>query len=469
MLGKQWLNKYESIDRRGSARERSHNRQRKLDGIIVWYFDHVMESLPLMLQAGLLLLGCALSRYLWEVNIIVASVVLSVTSFGALFYLFILIAGSISESCPYQTPGAHTSRYILHHLRHRLLPALSSAFVLIPSVVSSNFSRLYQTSRCCWIFVHWWADMKRPWYSISNIGYTLVLFAGLFVMPFADAYIIGRAILRSLFAFTGSVYRKLMDTLGAVYSSIIIAILRTPNPDHETILLDLRCISWILRTSLDKALHLLAFKHLTSIPDLAHFHPTIVADCFNTFVGCISITNSKVVMKEPGLEPLATEAANGFYSTLHHITTMDPSSGTLMDLRRRYNEIFSSEVDFTGLPFHSTMTKIHALAGLFGNPRDIQWSSRRMSVQEYIPSAQRMAKVAQETYQQRTQDRKVPRWTLHSALYFLSLGPLSPTSVVADSLTVVAVDLGCDVSGIIVSDERYVQKRLKPFFLTKNQ
>ena len=72
MLGKQWLNRYASVDMRGSTIERSRNRQRKLDGIVSWYFDHVMDSLPLMLQATLSLLGCA-SRYLREINRTVAS------------------------------------------------------------------------------------------------------------------------------------------------------------------------------------------------------------------------------------------------------------------------------------------------------------------------------------------------------------------------------------------------------------
>ena len=86
---------------RGTAIERSQNRQRKLDGVVTWYFDHVMESLPLMLQAALLLLGCALSRYLWGINLTVASVVLSVTLVGITFYAFIIVAGADSESCPY--------------------------------------------------------------------------------------------------------------------------------------------------------------------------------------------------------------------------------------------------------------------------------------------------------------------------------------------------------------------------------
>ena len=112
MLGKQWLNRYASVDMRGSAIERSQNRQRKLNGIITWYFDHVMESLPLMLQFALLLLGCALSRYLWDVDATVALVVLGVTSLSAICYAFIVVAGTASMSCPYQTPGAQVLRYL---------------------------------------------------------------------------------------------------------------------------------------------------------------------------------------------------------------------------------------------------------------------------------------------------------------------------------------------------------------------
>ena len=42
MLGKQWLNRYVSTDMRGTAIDRSHNRQRKLNGIIGWYFHCAM-------------------------------------------------------------------------------------------------------------------------------------------------------------------------------------------------------------------------------------------------------------------------------------------------------------------------------------------------------------------------------------------------------------------------------------------
>ena len=69
-----------------------------------WHFDVLMESLPVMLQVALLLLGCALSCYLWGVQRTVSGVVIGITSLGAPLYLFIAVAGSLYMSCPYQTP-----------------------------------------------------------------------------------------------------------------------------------------------------------------------------------------------------------------------------------------------------------------------------------------------------------------------------------------------------------------------------
>ena len=454
MLGKQWLNRYESIDRRGSAIERSQNRQRKLDGINAWYFDYMMESLPLMLQGGLLLLGCALSRYLWELDTIVAAVVISITSFGAIFYIFIVIAGTISPSCPYQTPGAQTFRYLLRSMRHRLFPTLYSAFASVPTIFSTNFPRLYQNSWCCRLVPDWWSLMKRPWYCTHNLRYTFTFFPRVVFAPAHDVYCLGRVIFPLMVASSKTVYHRLMCKLKTAYTWFIGAFsIRPPDLDYQTITLDLRCISWILQTSLDKAIHLSAFKHLILMPRLVRLQPNLVIHCFNIFAGSITICDGKAVVIQ-GLEQLATVSADGFLRTLHHLATMDPTSRALADLQRRYNDAFPSELDFTGLPFYPTMAKIHALAGRFGNPRDIWWPNRTLTVREYPLFAQLMVKNAQEKYQQTT---KVSCWMLRSALYFLSLGSLASESVVADCLTIVAIDLGCDVSDTAISDERYVQ------------
>ena len=79
---------------RATAIERSQNLQRKLNSIVTWDFDHVMELLSLILQIALPLplLGCALSRYLWKIDTTITSVVIGVTSFGAAFYLFAVLS-----------------------------------------------------------------------------------------------------------------------------------------------------------------------------------------------------------------------------------------------------------------------------------------------------------------------------------------------------------------------------------------
>jgi hypothetical protein len=47
----------------------------------------------------------------------------------------------------------------------------------------------------------------------------------------------------------------------------------------------------MLQTSLDEAVRLSTLKCLATVATLADFNPTLVADCFNAFTGCIKIDN----------------------------------------------------------------------------------------------------------------------------------------------------------------------------------
>ena len=103
MLGKQWLNRY-LRHTGGSMIERCGERQRKFDGLGKWQFRIFIEGLPIMLQMALFLLACGVSRYMWSVSTSVAWVVISFTLIGFLFYIGIVIAGTCSYECPFQTP-----------------------------------------------------------------------------------------------------------------------------------------------------------------------------------------------------------------------------------------------------------------------------------------------------------------------------------------------------------------------------
>ena len=95
--------------------ERCGDRQPKLDGLEKWYFRLLVEGLPVMLQAALLLLGCALSRYMWSVNTSVARVVIAFTALVVVFYLVIVVAGASSYECPFQTPASIALRTLRHN------------------------------------------------------------------------------------------------------------------------------------------------------------------------------------------------------------------------------------------------------------------------------------------------------------------------------------------------------------------
>ena len=179
------------------------------------------------------------------------------------------------------------------------------------------------------------------------------------------------------------------------------------------------------------------------MPELSPLDPVLVVDCFTIFIGCINVSNVEVLTLQ-GLKEVATVSAHDLFRALHHLMVMDPTSSVLDDLHRCYNKVFSSEVDSKGLPFYSTMTMVHELVDRFGNPRYVWWNKHTLPGQEHTPFSQHMLEAAQANLRQ-MQRSKVPRWMICSALHCMSLGSLSPASVVADYLTSIAIDMGCDV------------------------
>ena len=152
MLGKQWINRY--LRRHGgSAADKSRDRQKKLDGLEGWHFRLVIESLPVMLQVALLLLGCALSQYLWTINHAVAGLIIAFTLFGVLSYTFFTLAASLSYDCPYQTPLSITIRGCVkyigrgHSTLARSLQSLTQSLAAIYSHSSASLRLILRRLR----------------------------------------------------------------------------------------------------------------------------------------------------------------------------------------------------------------------------------------------------------------------------------------------------------------------------------
>ena len=387
-----------------------------------------------MLQAALLLLGCALSRYLWETSIAVALVVLGVTSFGVLFYLFILIAGATTESCPYQTPASSTLRYLWQEG---------------PSALGNIFqaSKVFQTSRVITLVIDTWR--VRTYFPrsrlLGNLAFAIRRGLTLDILHLCRA---ANRVFPALAIQARQVaYRVYTQTCG-MHPPVGLDF------DLRTAKLDLRCISWTLQTSLESLVHLSTLEYLITITDPTILDPVLVTECFNIFVGCVSLRSEEMVIIE-GSERLATLSAGCFFRSFHFLSAMDPTSSVLLDLRRRYNQVFPFIVHFRGLPFHSIWSITHSMLGRDQHPSGIDWRFHRLSDEEYIPLAWHMAEAAQAY--QRSRQGKVPRWILRFALHALSLDSPPPPSVVVDCLKVIGIDLGCSVSNVIISNDRCVQ------------
>ena len=453
MLGKQWLNRYASIDMRGSAIERSQNRQRKLDGIVTWYFDHVMESLPLMLQFALLLLNCALSRYLWGIDMTLASVVLGATLFGVIFYALIVIAGTASANCPYQTPGARILRYTFRH-----------TFPLVMSVLQSIYSSIVNGSEFISLLAICWHGLlkKCRWSRINSdcLGTFVlmlpiyVLFLPIYSLIFPTLLVYDACLLALVIA------RTLVDLPNEMRVWFRGVRISDPQPAE----LDLQCISWMLRTSSDKSVHLSALELLGVITTLAEFSPALISACFNILTGCVSVAGDKVVVTQ-GSEMLAEASAVCCLRTLSRLAAVDPKLNLLRDARKRYTKAFPPKTHFEGLlPGHS----LGAIHNIFhsSHPK-IQWQGFNLLDNDQVTLGHTIAQLARSHVSDATQNTwggilrpkqraKVPRWILRFALHRLSQDPLPPTSIVINCLSIIAVDLGCAVSNMTTLEERCV-------------
>ena len=382
-----------------------------------------------MLQAALLLHGCALCRYLWGIDVTIASLATGVTSFGVLFYFSIVVAGAASKSCPYQTPGVH---------------ALRSAASFTPAIASA-FGHAIRHSETVLMFQ---AEARRSGGSVTaflrRVPRKLPGVLG------GDILCLGRATAHLAVAFTRQVRTRLVFALSTLGHRL----------DQPTNSLDLRCVSWMLKTSLDKGVHLSTLEFLATTAALVDFHSTLVTDCLNILTGCVEVDGSTVAVTQ-GSGRLATASAMCLLRTVSHLSATDPRSSVLRGARQRYGEVFPHGTEFKGFPFYHTLGAIHSVFYPDWNHPWLDWGDYKPSGHECTIFAHALAKLAQFEYQRRDREnhtKKVPGWILRFALHSISSDPSPSTPVIADCLSIIAIDLGCDISSAVtkIPDERYV-------------
>jgi len=160
------------------------------------------------------------------------------------------------------------------------------------------------------------------------------------------------------------------------------------------------------------------------------------------------------VTEYPGLEQGARAA---FLCLLHALSGVDPTSTALEDIRKRYATVIPPTTNFEGLFCYHAINAIHATLVKNRLRRPPERTDYYPRAQEHVFFANALAKVVHK----RKHHGKVLRWVLRFVIHSLSHDPEPPTSVITDCLTIVAVDLWCDVShpGISGLRGRYVDPR----------
>ncbi|KAL5634304.1 hypothetical protein ACGC1H_002393 [Rhizoctonia solani] len=102
MLAKEWLSAYLSFRPR-SARRRAFIRQSRLQGLEDWWALHIVDLLPTLLHASLLLFSVGLVIYLWDYDVAVAAVLSGVIGLTLTFYVVTGVLGATFEFCPFVT------------------------------------------------------------------------------------------------------------------------------------------------------------------------------------------------------------------------------------------------------------------------------------------------------------------------------------------------------------------------------
>ncbi|KAJ7740560.1 hypothetical protein B0H16DRAFT_1757733 [Mycena metata] len=104
VLGKQWLVYYQDAGSRGTIEARGLECQRKLDGLVKWKYEAVLQGFPLLLQLALLLLASSTSVYLWTLSNSLAILVTNMSALGLSSYVFLLASATIFSDSAFQTP-----------------------------------------------------------------------------------------------------------------------------------------------------------------------------------------------------------------------------------------------------------------------------------------------------------------------------------------------------------------------------
>ncbi|KAH8100076.1 hypothetical protein BXZ70DRAFT_202285 [Cristinia sonorae] len=113
VLGKQWINRYDTFAERGSEEDLCIQRQRKYDALRDWHFHTMLEGLFILLQLSLLLFSLALSAVIYQKQHVVGGVLITMHGIGAVLYVVGIVWSLEYPESPYATAVSEEIKELL--------------------------------------------------------------------------------------------------------------------------------------------------------------------------------------------------------------------------------------------------------------------------------------------------------------------------------------------------------------------
>ena len=404
MLGKQWLNRYAQVEMRGSVIDRSRHRQRKMNGMVTWHFDFVMECLPLMLQAALLLLGYALSDYLFFINRVVSGVLIGFTSFGLLFYLLIVSAATLSYNCPFQTPVSIILRFLIRF---------------------DNEHKKYLKRTKKWfgnIFSQKKKKQARPKSGVSGLG--------------------------RFGTFDGSNVGDHIELLMA--SSDHPSPLFNKETDWQGYVLDSNCIAWMFEMSMDSDVIMAIMRFIPEVVWHAGINTTPLERLYDTVLECFDRSSGR-----PVVIPKLRNKAYLSGKALLHLAIQRKCIGDESD-KAMFKSI-SSRHPVMGSKHYEGDSDLEATLGIidrvFGDSEQMHWQNFSFTVPHHAWMGHILLYRAWDVLRK---GEPLPDDIKEFVLHSLRLEPPPPAPIVADCLLIIGFVLGIKlhIDDLLVVDKR---------------
>jgi len=209
--------------------------------------------------------------------------------------------------------------------------------------------------------------------------------------------------------------------------------------DRELIAVVFLWVAWIDVLDESRPRSDIAQDRFLQLWDRIHLaNPAPAAIYLDTLLRYLDVDNSWVT-ERPGLEQGARAAS---ICLLRALSSVDLAPTTLEGIHKSYVAVIPRMANFDGLRCYHAINAIHATLMGGRRRRFFEWTGYEPHTQEHVFFTDTLARIAHKG----KQDGKVPRWILRFVIHSMSHDPPPPIPVITDCLTIIAIDLECDVS-----------------------